>query len=53
MRINIPRFTAITPEEQIEELKKALVKVVNESNAEIQRLERKIIKTGGNTNNGL
>lgn len=53
MKINIPRFTATKPDEQVKELQKALVAIVNDSNAEIQRLERKIISLGGNTNNGV
>lgn len=53
MQIDMPRFTETTPEGQVKELRRALVRIVNEANAEIQRLERKIISLGGNKDNGV
>lgn len=40
--INIPRFTAVKLEDQVKELKKALVDVVKQANLEISVLRKKI-----------
>lgn len=48
--INIPRLTATKPEEQIKELRHALVMVIKQANLEISVLNRKlegVKKSGG------
>ena len=40
--IQLPRFTATTPAEQIKELKSALTAVVKQANLEISMLNKKI-----------